>query len=177
MEKNDIKMLDFLSMNFKVDWLDPDLQIWRAFLIEEKHLCRPDLLSYEAYNNVNYADILMKFNQITNPFSLEINDIVLAPSLSAAVRYYREDKLQSSKIINDTKALFIDPKKASKKDIARLEQLQKIAKKRSNGSTEIKPTNLLRDGEIPYSTDGKAITFAPSSSVTGSNFQATSENS
>lgn len=177
MEKNNIKMLDFLEMNFRVDWTDPDLQIWRAFIIEEKHLCRPDLISYEAYNNVNYVDIIMKFNQISNPFSMEIGDLLLAPSLSSAMRYYREDRLRVSKIINDTKALFIDPKKASKKDLARLEQLQKIAARRSNGSTEIKPTNLLRDGEVPFATDGKAITFAPTMSVTGSNFQATSENS
>jgi len=175
MESNGIKMLDFLENNFKVNYSDPNLQIWKAFIVEDRHICRPDLISYEAYQNVNYVDIILKFNQISNPFSMSVGDLLLAPSLSAAIRFYREDRLRASKIINDTKALFIDPKKASKKDLARLEQLQKIAARRGTGASEIKPTNLLRDNESPYKTDGNMITFAPSISVSGSNFQATNQ--
>lgn len=165
MEREGIKMLDFLENNFKVNYSDPNLQVWKVFFLEERHLCRPDLISFEAYNNVNYVDIILKFNQITNPFCMNVGDFLLAPNLSSAVRFYQEDKLRASKTINDTKALFIDPKKASQKDLARLKQLEKIAQKRANGATDIKPTNLLRDNEVPFKTDGTAITFAPSMST------------
>jgi hypothetical protein len=166
MQREGITMLDFLENNFQVFYNDPNLQITKIFFLEEYHLCRPDLISWEAYYNPNYSDILMKFNQISNPFSMNVGDFILAPNLSAAVRYYREDKLRASKIINDTKALFIDPKKASQKDLARLKQLEKIAAKRGGGATEIKPTNLLRNNEVPFETDGTSITFAPSMSTT-----------
>ena len=85
-------------------------------------------------------------------------------ALNYPVNPTEKDKLKTSQIIKDTKALFIDPKRASQKDIARIKQLEKLASKRQNGSSEVKPTNLLREGEVPFSTDGNRLVFAPSSS-------------
>lgn len=166
-------MIDFLENNFKVNYADTNLEIEKVMLIEEHHLCRPDLISYECYNSVDYVDIILKFNQITNPFSMELHEFMVIPSLSSGLKFYRQDKLSVSKEIFDTKALFLDPTKASQKDIARIAQLQKIANKRANGATEIKPTNLLRNGEVPYMTDGENIIFAPSMSNLGKNSQTT----
>lgn len=164
MIKDGITMIDFLENNFKVTF-DRRLIINKVFLIQEKHICRPDMISYDAYNSVNYVDGLLKFNQICNPFSMEINDFIVIPDLGSLMRFYREDKLKTTKEVLDTKSLFIDPSKASQKDLARLQQLQKIANRRANGSTEIKPTNLLRKGEVPYKADGNQIIFAPSISI------------
>jgi hypothetical protein len=172
MIKENLTYMDFLENNFKVNYMDPDLQIQKVFFIEERHLCRPDLLSWDAYYSVDYVDVILKFNQITNPFSMELYDFIVVPDLPSAQRFYQKQTLKSSKEIRDTKALFIDPSKASKKDLARLEQLKKIAARRQNGSTEIKPTNLLRNGEVPFATDGKSIIFAPSMSSTSKNSQA-----
>ena len=162
MEREGIRMMDFLENNFSVNYDDPELQIQSVMFIEDRHLCRPDLLSWENYYSVDYVDIILKFNQISNPFSMQIDDFIVIPTLSSGVRFYQEDKLKTSKYINDTKALFIDPTKASQKDLARLKQLEKIAGKRKNGSSEIKPTNLLRANERPFVADGREITFAPS---------------
>jgi hypothetical protein len=153
--------IDFLSNNFLVNYFDPQLEVSRIILIEERHLCRLDLLSYEAYQSVDYVDILMKFNQITNPFSMQVHDLIVCPTKDSAARFYQQEPLRNSKLILDTKALFIDPSRASQTDKARLEQLQKIADKRKNGSREIKPANLLKAGEVPYVTDGTALTFSP----------------
>lgn len=172
MTKEGIKMMDFLENNFKVSYQDPNLAIARVFLVEERHLCRPDLMSWESYNSVDYVDMILKFNQISNPFSMELYDFIVIPTLEAGLRFYRQDKLRTSKLINDTKALFLDPSKASQKDLARLKQLEKIAKRRQNGATEIKPTNLLRAGEVPYTTDGNVVVYAPSVSVGTKNSQA-----
>jgi hypothetical protein len=43
-----------------------------------------------------------------------------------------------------------------------MKQLSKLSAKRKNGSAEPKPTNLLRPGEVPFSTDGNRLIFAPS---------------
>jgi hypothetical protein len=169
-----IKMLDFLENNFKVDYAWGELRISSVMFIQEQHICRPDLISWEAYRSVDYTDIILKFNQITNPFSMQIDDFLVIPDLESGQKFYREDKLQSSSAINDTKALFIDPSKASKQDIKRIEQLQKIASKRANGASEIKPTNLLREGEVPFVNNGKQTIFAPYISETSKLPQTTS---
>jgi hypothetical protein len=161
MLRNGETMIDFLSNNFLVNYFDPQLEIARLMLVEERHLCRLDLLSYEAYQSINYVDVIMKFNQITNPFSMQINDIIVFPTKASVNRFYQQEALRNDKLILDTKALFIDPSRASQKDKARLEQLQKIADKRKNGSKEIKPANLLKTGEVPFVTDGTALTFSP----------------
>jgi hypothetical protein len=173
MKREGIDMMDFLENNFKVDYSNPNLQISKIFFVKEEHLCRPDLLSWDAYGLPDYVDIILKFNQITNPFSMDLDDFIVIPSLSSAKKFYQKDKLKTSKEINDTKSLFIDPTKASKKDLERLKQLEKIAKRRANGASEIKPTNLLRNGEQPYITDGLSLIFAPSVSVTSTNSQST----
>ena len=160
-----ITSLDFMENNFLVNYGDPKLIVSKIFLIEEKHLCRPDMLSYDAYESVDYVDIILKFNHISNPFSMELYDLIVVPQLRTAIRFYKKDPLKTEKILNDTKGLFVDPTRASKKDQERLKMLQEIAKKSKNGSSEIKPTNLLRDGEVPFSTNGDIIVFAPNSSA------------
>jgi hypothetical protein len=155
-------MIDFLENNFEVNYYSSNLIINRIMLVEERHLGRLDLLAYDAYGDVNAMDILMKFNQITNPFSIELYDVIAVPDEESARTFYKKEKLATPQMVKDTKALFIDPTRASKKDQARIKQLQELANKRANGAAEVKPTNLLRQGEVPFSTDGTRLIFAPS---------------
>jgi hypothetical protein len=160
-----ITSLDFMENNFRVNYEDTKLIISKIFLIEEKHLCRPDMLSFDAYGSVEYVDIILKFNHISNPFSMELYDMIIVPKLNTAIKFYKKDPLKTEKILNDTKGLFVDPTRASKKDQERIKMLQEIAKKSKNGASEIKPTNLLRDGEVPFTSNGDIIVFAPNSSA------------
>jgi hypothetical protein len=160
-----ITSLDFMENNFRVNYEDPKLIISKIFLVEDKHLCRPDMLSFDAYGLPDYVDIILKFNHISNPFSMELYDLIIVPKLNTAIKFYRKDPLKTEKILNDTKGLFVDPTRASKKDQERIKMLQEIAKKSKNGATEIKPTNLLRDGEVPFTSNGDIIVFAPNSSA------------
>jgi hypothetical protein len=164
MLQNGETMIDFLSNNFRVNYFDPQLEVAKILLVEEKHLCRIDQISYEAYRSIDYVDVIMKFNQITNPFSMNLYDIIVCPTIESANRFYQQEALLNTRLILDTKSLFIDPSRASKQDAARLEQLQKIAEKRKNGSREIKPANLLKTGEIPFVADGTALRFSPNNS-------------
>ena len=157
-------MIDFTENNFEVNYFDTYLKIQTIFLIEDRHICRPDLLSWESYGNTDYVDAILKFNQICNPFSMELYDIIVAPTPASLNSFYQKPNKISQQIL-DTKALFLDPKRASQKDINRIKQLSKIASKRKNGSSSPMPTNLLRPGEVPFSTDGTALKFAPSIST------------
>lgn len=161
-------MIDFSENNFEVNYLDPYLRVQTVIIVKEEHLARPDLLSWDAYGNVEYIDAILKFNQITNPFSMDLYDLIVCPVPSILPRFYKRANKQTQ-FIYDTKALFLDPKRASQKDQNRLKQLEKIASKRKNGSSNPKPTNLLRNGEVPFSTDGKVLRFAPSISSPNTN--------
>ena len=158
-------MLDFMENNFKVSYTDSFLRVSKVILIQDRHLCRLDTLSYEAYGTPDYPDIILKFNQISNPFSMELNDLIIIPALDSAQRFYRKDNSKTRKEMRDTKGLFVDPTRASKKDIERIKMLEKIAARSKNGSKEIKPTNLLREGEVPFTTNGSILTLAPNSST------------
>ncbi len=161
MVREGVTMIDLIELNLEVNYLSPDFVIKRVMLIEERHLCRPDLIVWECYRNLDYLDGFLKFNQISNPFSMELYDVMIMPTENSIKRAYK--KLQrNQKLVKDTKALFLDPTRASQKDISRMKQLAKLASKRKNGSSEPKPTNLLRPGEVPFSTDGNRLIFAPS---------------
>jgi len=161
MNREGINMFDFLENNFKVSFDPINIQIDRVFMINEFHLARPDSLSIAAYGTDNHVDILLKFNGISNPFSMDLGDIIIVPELNDALLKYIKIKPKQT-IIKDTKSLYIDPSKASTHDINRLNMLSKIAAVTKNGASEIKPTNLLRKDETPFTTDGTVILLAPS---------------
>ena len=52
--------------------LFPDyIQISRVFNVEEYYAGRIDLISLNVYNSADYVDQLLKFNGISNPFSIK----------------------------------------------------------------------------------------------------------
>ena len=161
MLRNGVTMIDLQELNFEVNYYSEDWKVKRIFLLEEKHLCRPDLIVWENYRNLDYLDAFLKCNQITNPFSMELYDVIVIPQEESINKYYKKETI-NAKLIKETKSLFLDPTRATKQDLARLKQLARLAEKRKNGSKEAKPTNLLRPGEVPFKTDGQKIVFAPS---------------
>jgi hypothetical protein len=164
MMRENVTMIDFLELNLEVNYFSIGFELKRVILVEERHLCRPDLIVWENYRNMDYLDSFLKFNQITNPFSMELNDVIIIPKETTIEKAYKK-LTRNSKLVKNTKALFLDPNRASKKDTSRFQQLAKLASKRKNGSSDPKPTNLLRPGEVPFNTDGGRLIFAPSVST------------
>ena len=101
MVREGIKMIDFQENNFKVNYYSPYLNVNRVILVEERHLCNPFNLAYEAYGDTNQVEVILKFNQITNPFSMALNDILIVPELSSVERFYKKSK-KGTKVILDT---------------------------------------------------------------------------
>lgn len=44
-------------------------------------IMRMDLISYAQYGTDEYTDLLLKYNDISNPFTLNYNDIIYIPSM------------------------------------------------------------------------------------------------
>lgn len=168
MKRNGITMLDLSECNFEMKLMSmDDIKISKVLILDESFEGRPDLLQYRAgYSVINALDIILKFNDITNPFSIKSEDIIIIPDLEDAKKYYKKEKASSTVAI-DFKKLYIDESKKPSVDGQRVKQLEKIAKRRSTGSTEIMPTNLLKAGQSAYTIDSKngTITLSPFNSI------------
>jgi len=92
---------------------------FNAFKVSRDYLMRPDLISQAVYNNTLYAEYILKYNGISNPFSIEEGDVILIPNLDSAIHNTKtigvETDGDQSKRIRDSYK-YIDPTKIPKKD-------------------------------------------------------------
>jgi len=80
---------------------------------------RPDLVSQSVYNNTMYAEFVLKYNGISNPFALDEGDVILIPSLESAKKSLKEpDDLsgQSAAAQIRNSYRYIDPSKIPARD-------------------------------------------------------------
>jgi hypothetical protein len=131
-------LLDLVSATFK---FNGDGATLGPVVIRPEEAMRPDLLTSRIYGDSDLWDIILKFNGISNPFSLDSDEILLAPSanmlnkMTKAPQYVPE---KGSNLEKKNEAAVVKPK--SKKDAKRLEELKtKI--------TEITPPNVNMSGE------------------------------
>ena len=80
---------------------------------------RPDLISYSVYNNTLYAEFILKYNGISNPFTIAPNDIILIPVLDEMKDHIKvtdknNNSVEENRIRNTYK--YIDPTKIPQKD-------------------------------------------------------------
>ena len=111
--------------------------------VSEYEAARLDLVSMKYYGTGAYVDIICKANGISNPFAVAPGTILAIPEKRAATSLYKKPK----KIVNSPRDQFVEPKRASQKDKARIEFLKNKSTKKPNGSKENLPPNMLKTGE------------------------------
>ena len=118
-------MTDLISSTFK---FPTDISgSGGGILVGEYESMRPDLIADRTYGDQGKWDVLLKYNGISNPFSVEYGDILLGPAAAVLDSMYvnpREIRERDQKEEKSTSPL-LDPK--SKKDKDRLENLKKKA--------------------------------------------------
>ena len=134
-------------------------EIERLVVVTPEYVMRPDLISFWAYGVDSYADIIMKCNGISNPFSLQEGDLIMIPQLENFKSFYKRPK-PTKKEIEQVKRAFIDKNRYSKPTEERLKKLQALANSRKNGSPTITPSNKLKPGESAVSRKSGALIFA-----------------
>ena len=150
---------DLTEPTLKPDFQSIHFNIKRTITVTEGYAMRPDLISMFAYGTDIYTDIILKFNEISNPFSIAEGDILLIPDLDGAKRAYRKPK-PSKKEIEEVKRAYIDKNRFSKPTQNRLYKLKALAYSKKNGSPTITPSNKLKPGESAVTTKGGALIFA-----------------
>ena len=56
--------------------------LYNIYRVPESMVMRPDLLSIAEYDSDEYTDIILKYNNISNPFSLNKDDIIFLPTIN-----------------------------------------------------------------------------------------------
>lgn len=90
-------MLNYSTLNFKntihSDYLNEDIfnmldytfvipneYSYNVFSVTSEYIARPDLISYDAYGDTMFADIICKLNGISNPFELNEGMKLILPT-------------------------------------------------------------------------------------------------
>ena len=61
--------------------------------VTEKYVARPDILSYDAYGDDMYADIICKVNGISNPFELNVGKLVIIPDINDLYKFVNNEDI------------------------------------------------------------------------------------
>jgi len=135
----------------------------RSLIVDDGLQMRGDLLSKILYQTTSFMCVLFKYNGISNPFSLDINDFIKAPDgavLSAMLTNPANINGSNNNWETSTrkkkKTALISPK--TKQDKMRLDYLQK------NTNTAIAPPNIAKDTSVKV-VNGKIIFGADVTSV------------
>jgi len=130
--------------------LDPNEYAMVAkHIVTEDDIVRPDLISVKHYGGTDGLDIILKFNGISDPFSIMPGEIIYVPVDS--IPYY---KLETPKMHEDNpiKNQFLKTKRLSKTDQRRIVALKKKYNKES-----LLPPNVIPVGRKNYEFDGTDV--------------------
>lgn len=120
---------------------------------------RPDLIALKYYGDADFTEIILKYNNISNPFSINEGDELIIPINGEMLKKWKPVKKigegeTSEKSIRDQ---FIDQKRLTVSDKKRIEYLQKKASEKENGSKQILPPNILKEGDSNIRIDNDII--------------------
>ena len=89
---NGITELDYLKSNLHK--FQPKYPVV-SYRIKETDLMRPDLISYQMYQTVEYWWLILMYNQVLDPFSeLKVGDLLYIPNMLDIYEYYKEYRVR-----------------------------------------------------------------------------------
>jgi hypothetical protein len=142
--QNNLYDLFIQSFNYIADYLD-------YVVVNKQFEMRLDFLCYKLYGSIEYIGFLMKLNDIFNPYSIKVGDIITyVPNEYLSYALYTDPKLL--KIATDT---LVSTIKSSNIDDARASFLNKT-------KTKLKlPPIVSTNGDPKQVVDDTAIYIAP----------------
>jgi hypothetical protein len=84
----------------------------RTILPEEE--MRIDLVSYNLYGSVDYADILLRVNDIVNPLNIKLGDVIIYPDAASLLLFRVTPPTPSDEraaLLNSSRANIRDPRR------------------------------------------------------------------
>lgn len=129
--------------------------------ITSDEVCRVDLISLGEYGTDAMGDVILKFNNISNPFSFIEGETLMIPDRSIALKNWKDIVGFDIPELNEVKAQFLETKRLTEKDVKRVQYLAAKAEKKANGSSVPAPPNILKPGDSNIAIGGGKISLNP----------------
>jgi hypothetical protein len=81
--ENKTMLNDKINLLSNILTFGEDVQIREYILIDTTCEMLPSVISYVAYGTPNYADRILKFNHISNPYSIKTGMILMIPDITS----------------------------------------------------------------------------------------------
>jgi hypothetical protein len=85
-----------------IQWITDKITIDSTVLVTKDFTMRPDLIAQAAWGDAGSADLLMKFNHISNPFSIDQGMIMVIPNYEVMAQqiFTPDSSTDSQAIVN-----------------------------------------------------------------------------
>lgn len=127
------------------------------FLVSDEDAMRIDLVSFKMYGNVNYAEGILKFNQISNPYAIDSGDVLYTFDIPSMEKKLRGDNNISTNR-KDIRDQYLTPEKKNKID-PQLKEFEKRESARLSKTNPLLPPNyagyddkeiIVKNGKIVF---------------------------
>ncbi len=118
-----------------------------SFTVDSEYAGRIDLIALQLYGTASKADYILKYNGISNPFSIEEGDVLLIPYHDVVLQSWKNKPASKTEDGNIIRNKFLSTKRLTEQDQKRIEYLQRKASEYENGASEILPPNVLKTGK------------------------------
>jgi len=163
-DKNGEDVIDLTYPSIRYEY---DSYITGAIKVNDFMAMRPDLVSRNAYTSTEFWDLILKYNGISNPFSLGPDDYLLIPSLDDMSEQVapsgRQDRIADSirqQYIDVSKKAQVDPRLAAQ-ELKRRETQKQKAKGIGTPSVSNLPPNIAEEGDREIVIKAGKVYFGP----------------
>lgn len=132
----------------------------KAYTIPNEYAMRPDLVSLAVYNTTEYAEIILKYNSISNPFSLNEGDVILVPDINAVQNLLKSEETYSNgdSLVRNTYK-YLDLSKIPVNDNSLKEFNNRNLTSINNSTNSSLPPNIAPEGATQVTTRNGRVYF------------------
>ena len=140
-----------------------DVTVKSSCIVTDEFEMRPDLVAKIYYGDISKLDYILKFNGISNPFSLERGTILIIGDVTEMKSNFSSpiSSTNNNKKTDDLRKKFFDVNRLSKKDAKRLELVRKKSQEFQNPASNLPPNMAeigskemtIKDGLVIFGAD------------------------
>lgn len=162
----DVQIIDLSQQSLNIK---QDQPMVNYVLVNDETSMRIDVISQVAMGSTIHTEKMLKFNDISNPFTIDTGDLLFVPDLFYATLNMKNDGARN-KQKTDIRNQYIDPEKESKLDpnLGKFDARNKPKAADPSKSAPPLPPNFANIGDKEIEIKGGKIFFGPNVSKNGS---------
>lgn len=129
-----------------------NLSDYKIYRVPNSMVMRPDLISNSAYGTTEYTEMILKYNSISNPFIIDVDDIIIVPQKDNILSVVSPTTEVENNVLVNKSYKYIDPTKYPKKDSTLSDydnrEIEKVLP--PNISNEVEEPIVFRNGRVYF---------------------------